>query len=122
LENFLKKNEIPPDESLSEFSAVCKTLFDSLRTLVSAGENKIETASISDFPSSIQTLYRALEHGESVSQTLYGELKPVLAQRLRGDQLAQVDELISDFEFEQAANLLQIMLRDRHDNENKQQA
>jgi two-component system sensor histidine kinase/response regulator len=122
LEGFLKKNEIPPEDSVSEFSSACELLFDSLRILFSEEKEVLDAASITDFPSSIEALYRALEHGEAISKTLYGELKPILAQRLSGDQLTRVEGLIVDLEFEQAATLLQNLLVNRHDKRDAQQA
>jgi CheY-like chemotaxis protein len=110
LEDFLKENEIPPADLVSEFSSACESLFDSLRILLSAGEDRIDAAPTTDFQPGFEALCRALEHGEAVSQTLFSELKPVLAQRLSETELAQVEGLIGDFEFEQTATLLQNML------------
>lgn len=110
LENFLKNEEIPPEDLVSEFSSVCKTLFDSLRNLFSETEDRIDAASTVDFLPGIEALYRMLERGEVASKTLFGELKPVLAQQMSENQIAQMEELIRNFEFEQAATLIQNLL------------
>ncbi len=111
LESFLKDGAIPPEDLFSEFSSVCELLFNSLKSLFSAAEERIDAAPVIDFQSKFDELYQALDQGEAVSKTLYGDLKPALAERLSENQLAQVEKLIGDFEFEQAASLLENMLR-----------
>jgi CheY-like chemotaxis protein len=112
LESLLIRNEMPSDEDMREFSSVCKTLFDSLRTLVPAGKENTLAASNADFRSGLDSLIRALEHGEAVSESLYGDLRPVLADRLSEKYLGQMDGLIEEYEFEQVASLLRNLIKD----------
>jgi two-component system sensor histidine kinase/response regulator len=112
LEMCFSNGEFPSEELFGGFSRVCESLFTTIRNIIPASK-KFEPISgsrdigVDDIMKELHTFVAELQNGEATSVNLYEELKPVLKQQLGSVQFAELDRLVSGYELEEAAALLQ---------------
>jgi two-component system sensor histidine kinase/response regulator len=118
LENCLAHGERPSEEQFHQFSLVCESLLTSLSQLI---PNPVEPTSLKnqqEHPTEaipidkakLDALLEALSTGAVKSIGLFEALKPALACQLDRQEIAQLDDLIESYEFEQAETLLRTTL------------
>jgi CheY-like chemotaxis protein len=112
LEVILADGELPSEEMFADFSRKCESLFATIQSIVTASEKfepdvgSFDNESI-DVKNELVTFISELLNGEAASLDLYKVLKPILNQKLPSEQFNKLDRLISDYDLEEAAELLQ---------------
>ncbi len=115
LEACLANDKSPQAELFNKFASTCNSLLATIQDVISASawpEPISESPAIEDFDfeDNLEILLSELKSGNAESTALYMKLKPVLNKRLNPNQFAEVNSMIMDFDFEEAAELLELSL------------
>jgi ABC-type amino acid transport substrate-binding protein/DNA-binding response OmpR family regulator/nitrogen-specific signal transduction histidine kinase len=117
LEASLDGGKLPSEEEFNRFSRVCESLFSYLNQIIPSSVNQESddqslTGVLPIDKTKLQNLIEMLSSGAATSIGLFQELKPALAQKMGGQQIALLDELIESYEFDQAEELLCTVLKE----------
>jgi HPt (histidine-containing phosphotransfer) domain-containing protein len=111
LEMSLTNGGVPSAAMIKRLAEVCDSLFASINGILPDMEQDATAVTYAkpiteETEKELQALMSALPSGSAQSINLYEKLKPALVDKLESGQLDKLDELIANYDFEEADELL----------------